>query len=104
VVDRPGNWEPIFRRIYADVQAHGDLHTLRPRGALQDALLLTNQEVLADAERMAEEVRQGRRRSAVGVAAVVVWEGELRGPDDLTAAFAAEAHRRGIPVTEVPTL
>ncbi|NBO63893.1 MAG: hypothetical protein EBU88_03385 [Acidobacteria bacterium] len=37
------------------------------------------------------------------VEVLVVWDGQVRGDDDVTAHFRDESLRRGLPVTEVLT-
>ncbi|MBV9171391.1 MAG: hypothetical protein JOZ81_15040 [Chloroflexi bacterium] len=41
--------------------------------------------------------------AVANVLAMIVWEGQARGPDDNTAAFEAAARERGIRVTFVLT-
>ncbi|MBV8807989.1 MAG: hypothetical protein JO033_04895 [Acidobacteriaceae bacterium] len=38
------------------------------------------------------------------VTAVLVWDGQARGEDDLTFSFGEEARNRGFPVIEIDTL
>jgi hypothetical protein len=46
---------------------------------------------------------QSAAATAEDVVAVLVWEGESRGEDDLTEAFGREARLRGLPVVHVLT-
>jgi hypothetical protein len=83
VVDRPGNWGPVFDRLIAG----SELLTIPEAGDDQSAYQAVNHAILEGA----------------GLA-VMVWDGAPRGEDDLTAEFAAEAQRRDIRVREVRTL
>lgn len=104
VRDRPGDWEWSFNRAYSDARGQGEIHTLRMTGTPHEAYLRATYVILDDAQQLAtEEPRGGRQPGAGQVTAVVVWDGAPRGPDDLTAAFADEARRRGIPVREILT-
>lgn len=97
VVDRPGDWGPLFDRVIAEVRAQGDLVILDV--ATQDdsrAYATANLRILDDAQAHASAAH-------ADVVVTVVWDGHSRGEDDLTAAFGLEAHQRGLRVLEVPT-
>jgi hypothetical protein len=97
VVDRPGDWGDRFDRILDEVEATGDLVVLGYVEGDEAAYLATNRAILDQAAVLAGQLQQ-----AVG--AVVVWDGATRGEDDITAAFAQEAHRRGLTVRHLLTL
>jgi hypothetical protein len=97
VVDRPGDWGPLFDQISEGLAASGDLIVLEQDGDPDAAYAATNVAILDEARRLARE--QGS-----GVVAVVVWDGQSRGPKDLTADFAHQARARGLTVAEVSTL
>lgn len=104
VRDRPGDWESSFHHAYRDARGQGDLHHLRLVGSRYDALVRATYALLDDAQELAAaEPRSGRQAGAGQVTAVIAWDGAPRGADDLTAAFAAEARQRGIPVREILT-
>jgi hypothetical protein len=96
VTDRPGQWGQTFDRIIGEASASGDLRIvgLASGGA---AYAAGNQIVLDEADTLREQL-------ALPAAAVIVWNGRPRGPDDLTAQFRDLAVRRGLRVFEVSTV
>jgi hypothetical protein len=105
VADRPGNWGPLFDRVHRDVRTAGHVVTLRGYGWGHAAYEAATLRILATARTVARgsDHPQGGE-SGPDVQAIVVWDGEARGPDDLTARFMAEARASSVPVIEVPTL
>lgn len=97
VADRPGDWGSRFDRIVAEVSAAGDLIEYGHDKGHEDTYFTTNLDILGQAAQLAQEIGEGPK-------ALVVWNGESRGADDVTGHFRDEALRRGIPVTEVITL
>ena len=99
VVDRPGDWGPLFDQVTSELATSGDLIVL---GEREDsaAYVATNLAILDEALRLARGTRPDRE---AGVIAVVVWDGQERGPGDMTADFARQACARGLTVTEVST-
>lgn len=97
VTDRPGDWGPLFDRIIGEVRAEGDLVVLGLHEGDLPTYAAANEAILNEAEALAGgEPWQ--------VVAVIVWEGRVRGPDDLTEAFATLARARGHAVREVLTV
>jgi hypothetical protein len=94
VVDRPGDWGPLFDAVIASVAAAGDLVVL-DGGEGDAAYDRVNRAMLAE----------GEARAAGGLAkvALVAWDGVPRGPDDLTDHFRADAIAAGWRVEDVPT-
>jgi hypothetical protein len=98
VIDRPGDWGPVFDRIVAAVEENGDLVVIGPPATRRKTdYLQTNFDILDEAARLAEAEQ-------LSLLAVVIWDGKSRGPDDVTAHFQAEATRRSIPVIEILTI
>ena len=95
VVDRPGNWGPIFDELVAAAAAHGDLVVLDV-GDGDAAFAATNVAILNEGEKLAAATNAGRR-------ALIVWDGASRGADDLTDQFRVEAISRGWVVEEILT-
>jgi hypothetical protein len=96
VVDRPGDWGELYDRIIAEVEATGRLRTLDvPKG--QEGYLAANAALL-DAASSAATAR------GTHPLALVIWNGESRGDDDVTAQFRTEAGKRGFPVEDILTL
>lgn len=96
VVDRPGDWGPLFDRI-VDRAARGDLVLLATGNDEADRYLRANVRILDDAQAIAADV-------GTDAIALIVWEGTSRGEGDATGAFAAEARRRGIRLVEISTM
>lgn len=95
VVDRPGDWGPLFDGVMAEVTSRGDLVILGDAES-EHAYARTNVAILGEGEMLAAAT--GARRIAL-----VAWDGASRGPGDLTEQFRAEAVSRGWAITEVPT-
>jgi hypothetical protein len=92
VADRPGDWS----QIYSDILGQADVRVLNlPDG--QEGYLAINSQLLDSARALAEE-------GHTNVHALVIWNRQSRGPDDVTAHFVSEAKARQIPVLEVSTL
>jgi hypothetical protein len=96
VTDRPGPWGEAFDRVIEEAGAAGDVVIV---GSSSDAAAYeaANHAVFDEA---------GTLHAQIGIPAlaVVVWNGESRGPDDFTAQFRDQAERRGLQVHEVSTL
>lgn len=100
VIDRPGEWGPLYDRVIAEVQAAGDLVLLAEEHEDVATFLRTNQAILDEAQKLAREAREEDGE----LLAVLIWEGKARGEEDITAHFRAEARARAIPTTEILTL
>jgi hypothetical protein len=96
VVDRPGEWGPVFDRVIDEVNAQGDLIVI-DSGDGDTAYEAANEAILDEAQRLAGD-------AGAPAAAAVVWDGQPRGEDDLTLRFRTSAMRRGLPVFEVLTI
>ncbi len=95
VIDRPGNWGPMFDRIVAELIATGDVDIMNETPGT-GAYLATSLKIVDKAEHLAAAHR-------TRVASIVVWEGQPRPGQDLTDAFRRESLSRGIGVIEVLT-
>ena len=96
VIDRPGDWGPRFDMVISAVTAAGDLIELQFSPKDPTAYEQTNREIFRQAERLG--IVPGD-----GFEALVVWNGETRGDEDVTQAFLAEARRRQWPTSEIHT-
>jgi hypothetical protein len=92
VADRPGDWGRRYQRQIRRATRGRDLRILPAVEPDQRAFAEASGAILEEAQRLA---------GPLAVIAVVVWEGNSRGPDDLTAAFADLARARGLPVETV---
>jgi len=92
VTDRPGDWGTLYDNVLKTAKI--EVLTL-PEG--QEGYLQTNLKLLDRAEALARE----RHTST---AALVIWNEQSRGSDDVTAHFLEQAKLRKIPVLVVSTL
>ncbi len=97
VIDRPGDWGDRYDRIVAEVDALGDLIEYRHDQENDETYFATNNDILNQAAELGAELE-------TETAALVVWNGESRGADDVTGHFREEAKRRGMPVTGIITV
>jgi len=97
VTDRPGDWGERYDRIIAEVEAQGDLVEFNHDKDEEATYFATNLDILDQAARIAAEMVEEE------VAALIVWNGESRGAQDVTEHFRDEAHRRGLQVSEIIT-
>lgn len=101
VVDRPGDWGPIFDRLVEEVRRRGDLVVLAARVNGDMAFLAATEAILQEALALTRDAAGLARPDLV--AALVVWDGVSRGEDDVTAAFRARAVELRYRVEDVPT-
>ncbi len=97
VADRGGDWGARYDRIIADVESHGDLVEFAHDKDDMRTYFTGNLEILDQAQQLAQELQ-------TSVAALVVWNGEARGPDDVTGHFKQTAEERGCGVAEIITV
>ena len=96
VIDRPGDFGPRFDRIVGEVRASGGLTEL-DLPQTDDAYARVTEALISRTGELAKE--EGLRP-----AAVVVWDGVSRGPEDMTAYFRRLAVERRFDLHEVRTL
>jgi hypothetical protein len=99
VVDRPGEWGPVFDRLVAAADAADDLVVL-DGGAVGDetaAYAAANEAIIREAQALAG----GTPRRSL---AVVVWEGAARAKSDATEDFRRLAAAAGFEERAVVTL
>jgi hypothetical protein len=96
VVDRPGEWGPLFDRVLDEVEAVGNLFDLGLDPNASNAYAIANGAILDQAVGLAAESGQ-----PTGV--LLVWDGP-RGDGDTTANLRNDAIQRGLQVFEVRTL
>ena len=95
VVDRPGDWGPIFDRVLDDVCSKGDLIILASPPGDEEAYKTASHVILDEAQSLS-----GKQAPI----AITVWEGQSRGKDDLTKEFYDAAILRSFQVFEVKTI
>lgn len=105
VTDRPGEWGTLFDQIIRDVAATGDLVLLDEKDNDTIAFIHTNRVILKEAQALAPQISSEKRTFLPQrIAAVIVWDGQLRGESDLTADFMHAALSCNIPTIEIKTL
>ncbi len=92
VTDRPGNWGPLFDRAMKTAK----VEVLKVPDS-QEGYLETNLKLLDRAQAVAKQ-------SGTTVVALVIWNEQSRGADDVTDHFLQQARQRNIPVTQISTL
>lgn len=97
VVDRGGDWGARYDRLIAAVAAAGDLVEFAHDKDDEQTYFAGNRDILDQAQSLAQELK-------TDAAALVVWNGESRGQDDVTGHFKQEAAARGMGVGEVKTI
>src|SRR5690349_4386477 len=103
VVDRPGEWGPIYDRIVEAARQAGDLVVLEGAGEGGAAYEAANGRILEETLALSGNEPGGGPVPADVAFAVIVWEGQSRGRDDATQQFASAARKRGLTVEEVST-
>lgn len=96
VADRNSDWGERFDRIVAEVEAQDDLVEYFYDKDQEDTYYATNHDILDEAEEVAMAAKQE-------LMVLVVWDGESRGDDDVSAHFLEESRRRDLNVTEILT-
>jgi hypothetical protein len=113
VADRPGNstwnWVAIFDELIRAASESGDLilQSSDDETSFVDetaAYTATNQRIIAEAQALARGRNEQKEVYRGSIRALIIWEGDSRGGDDLTAGFSSAARESGIPVEQVDTL
>jgi hypothetical protein len=97
VADRGGDWGERYDAVLAAVSGAGDLIEYAHDPQDEQTWFKGNRDILEQAQRLAEQLLQD-------AAALVVWDGESRGADDVTAHFLREAEQCGFGVAQLSTL
>jgi hypothetical protein len=96
VIDRPGNWGPIYDQVLNSAVAQNNLILMKQVPPKPD-YFLGSQAILNEAAAFAAKLGTSAR-------AALVWNGVSRGERDVTEAFGEEARKLGMSVVEVSTL
>ena len=108
VVDRPSSanwdWGVLYDQLVESAGKVGDLKILEgtPQGQL--GYEAVNHALVREAITLGEQ-QSGRAggHGLVQVRALMIWDGQPRGPQDLTLHFAEEARAQGLPILEILT-
>jgi hypothetical protein len=99
VVDRPGDWGPVFDRLISAAEAAGDLVVLDSSAGNDDtAYAAANAAIVREAKHLAQSGAPHR------LVAVVVWEGAARAGTDASQGFRDLAARAGFEQRTVLTV
>ena len=98
VVDRPGEWGPVFDRLVAAARGAGDLVVL-DAGEGDAAYAAANEAIVREARTLVQAGGAAQR-----LVAVLVWEGAARAGTDATAGFRNLAAKAGFEERSVATL
>lgn len=94
VVDRPGDWGPIFDRLVSEAQTTGDLEIINVPETGSAAYLKVNAEILERATIIARDAHEP-------LGAFAIWDGPLIGRTDYTQDFVETAQKRGVLVRSI---
>lgn len=104
VVDRRGEWGPLFDELVDKAEREGRLTVMDSTGDNHDAYLDAVITMLEKAAELSGRAADGQPATSPGtVTAVVVWNGESRGSRDVTLYFMSEAQKRGFASDTIST-
>lgn len=104
VVDRRGEWGPLFDELVDKAEREGRLTVMDSTGDNHDAYLDAVITMLEMAAELSVRAADGQPATSPGtVTAVVVWNGESRGSRDVTLYFMSEAQKRGFASDTIST-
>lgn len=104
VVDRRGEWGPLFDELVDKAEREGRLTVMDSTGDNHDAYLDAVITMLDKAAELSGRAADGQPATSPGtVTAVVVWNGESRGSRDVTLYFMSEAQKRGFASDTIST-
>jgi hypothetical protein len=98
VIDRPGDWGPLFDRTIEKAIANNDLVVLQEKDD-EAAFMAVNRVILEQAIALNTELDQDKTPPL----AMIVWNGRSRGEGDVTGELMTTARDRGFAVVEVLT-
>ncbi len=101
VVDRPGDWGPVYDRQIAAAAAAHDLIVLDLTTEGDAAYAAANAAIIRKAQALA---RSAQRDELNRLIAMLVWEGAPRSGTDATARFRDLTRNAGFEEQSVPTL
>jgi hypothetical protein len=93
VVDRPGEWGPLFDAVVGSAALRNDLVLGHNFGNMHAAFILANERILQEAS-----LQTSRQPMAT-----IVWDGASRGADDVTAHFATLASELNFSIRTIET-
>jgi hypothetical protein len=100
VIDRKGDWGPLFDAVIEAVTASGDLIVLEGQQEGSAGYVAAQETILDEAQAIAAA-------EGSDLVAAVVWNGEPRGDDDdddMSERFVRQAEARGLQVDTILTV
>ena len=101
VTDRPGRWEDLYQQVISEGRAAGDLLILHQERGSDDAFRAANDAIISEALRLAREANPAN--PGAELAGLIVWEGQSRGPDDVTDHMRQRLEKAGATIRVVLT-
>ena len=101
VVDRPGDWGPVYDQQVAATATAGDLLVLDSATGGDAAYAAANEAIVREAQALARTAQPDRPHSLI---AILVWEGTPRPGSDATARFRDLTRRAGFEEQSISTL
>jgi hypothetical protein len=101
VVDRPGDWGPLYDEQIATTAAAGDLLVLDGAGGGDAAYAAANEAIVYEAQALASTSHPDKAHRLI---AILVWEGAPRPGSDATARFRDLTRRAGFEEQSISTL
>jgi hypothetical protein len=104
VADKGRAWVHLFNSVVAGVDKDLDIILMDRLESNLETFLDCNERILDEAIAIAGQGSSTYADATARVLAVVVWNERSRGEDDVTAAFADSASKRGIRVFSISSL
>src|SRR6187455_941285 len=101
VIDRPGDWGPLYDQPIVATAAAGDLLVLDIATGGDAAYAAANETIVREARALARTAHPDRAHRLI---AILVWEGAPRPGSDATARFRDLARRAGFEEQSISTL
>lgn len=98
VIDRPGQWGPIFDAVVQAAVGDNEIVVLDSAEAEANPFEAATRKIIEEAEKLASAFDREKP------IAIAVWDGIEKNEDDQTAEFINLAGSRGMHVIEIPTL
>ncbi len=101
VIDRPGDWGPLYDQQVAATAAADDLLVLDSATDGDTAYAAANEAIVREAQALARTAQPDRPHRLI---AILVWEGATRPGSDATARFRDLTRRAGFEEQSISTL
>jgi len=99
VIDRPGDWGPLFDKICKEVEREEKIQVQNYAENDDSKYFEISVDILQRAEKLSEKYD-----SSKNIVAVIVWDGEAKTRDDATLDFKIKAAAQNCEIVEISTL